>query len=90
MVSTKGAISSHINRRLNISSVTPFSYASLTSIPFFASTAKASLSAAPGTAEVEFMIPILRQERDLYSSAGVDYSTIFQLLPLLINLFQLN
>jgi hypothetical protein len=36
---------------LNISSVTPFSYASLTSIPFFASTAKASLSAAPGTAE---------------------------------------
>lgn len=39
---------------------------------------------------LEFMIPILRQERDLYSSAGVDYSTIFQLLPLLINLFQLN
>jgi len=51
VVSTKGARSSHINRRLNISSVTSFSYASSTSIPFLASTAKASLSAAPGTAE---------------------------------------
>ncbi|KAI3704640.1 hypothetical protein L1987_74866 [Smallanthus sonchifolius] len=27
------------------------------------------LSATPGTAEVEFMIPIQRQERGLYSSA---------------------
>ena len=69
-MSTKGARSSHIDRRLNISSVTPFSYTSLTSIPFFASTAKTSLSAAPGTAEESEMIPILRQERDLYSSAG--------------------